>query len=58
MQLLPSHTPVDPTKLGYLGMDIGGSLCKICFFEPANDEQVQAVSTFITTSTEYGTFKI
>lgn len=39
---------------GYFGFDVGGSLCKICFYEPKNDPAILKLIEYVTTSTKYG----
>lgn len=44
----------DPSRTGYFGIDVGGSLCKICFYEPRNDERVRRIIEFLSHDETYG----
>ena len=44
----------DTKATGYVGMDVGGSLCKIVFYEPRDDPRIRELMEFLATSTTYG----
>ncbi|KAJ3090380.1 hypothetical protein HK102_003926 [Quaeritorhiza haematococci] len=46
--------PLDGFDLGYFGLDIGGSLSKIVFYEPKDDPRIKTTIEFILKNTHYG----
>ena len=47
-----SYTALDVEKSGYFGLDIGGTLVKIVFYEKYNDPKIKTIKEFIHKSTE------
>lgn len=47
---------LDVERLGYFGIDVGGTLCKICFYEPKKDERVRRLIDFLAKDETYGEF--